>query len=125
LAGRVREPLESAERGALLETYVLHELRAWMNLASTGGQLAYWRNAPRSEGDFVWTPARRAVAIGGEAASRWRPEFGRALKGLVEAGVAQKGFGVYLGRETLKDGPIVVRPLRAFLEKLSAGEVFG
>src|SRR5712692_1854330 len=31
LSGRLHEPLTDAERGPLLETYLLHELRAWIN----------------------------------------------------------------------------------------------
>ena len=42
-AGRHRAPLHELERGPLLETWILHELRthlAWHNL---GGELSYYR----------------------------------------------------------------------------------
>ena len=61
LAGRVREPVEAAERGFLLETLVLHELRAaqaYRNLGgtcTTGGRL----------------PAARSISSGPEAPARW------------------------------------------------------
>ena len=42
LAGRLREPLDGLERGFLLETWVLHELRAAMAFRNLGGQLHYW-----------------------------------------------------------------------------------
>ena len=58
LAGRSREPLDREERGPLLETYVLHELRAWMNRSGTGGQLA----PSRSEVDFIGAAVRHGSA---------------------------------------------------------------
>jgi predicted AAA+ superfamily ATPase len=63
LTGRLREPVHESERGALLETYVLGELRAWLDVASAGGQLAYWRTPSGSEVDFVWSRGSRAVGI--------------------------------------------------------------
>ncbi len=39
LAGRSREPLEGSERGPLLETWVLHELRATISIPNLGGEL--------------------------------------------------------------------------------------
>jgi predicted AAA+ superfamily ATPase len=60
LAGRPREPLDGLERGFLLETWVLHELRAAIAVRSLGGQLHYWRTTPSgSEVDFVWTRGGR------------------------------------------------------------------
>lgn len=47
LARRLREPLEAAERGVLLETLVFQELRAQMAYSGCGGELSYYRT-PRS-----------------------------------------------------------------------------
>ncbi len=123
LGGRLREPPGDPERGHLLETYVLHELRAWMNRSGCGGQLVYWRTPSGSEVDFIWTRAGTAVGIEVKAASRWRRGDGAALKQLREEQHVRRSFGVYLGRETLRDGPIDVVPLRQFLRRLTAGGV--
>jgi len=125
LAGRLREPLADPERGHLLETYVLHELRAWVNRSGCGGQLAYWRTPSGSEVDFIWSRAGKAVGIEVKAASRWRRGDGAALKQLREDLHVRRAFGVYLGREALRDGPIDVLPLRQFLLRLAAGRVLG
>ena len=125
LAGRLREPLTDQERGHLLETYVLHELRAWMNLSGCGGNLTFFRTPSGSEVDFVWTRASRAVGIEVKAATRWRGDDGRALAMLHHEGKLRRCFGVYLGREPLKDGPVAVLPLRQFLQRLGAGDVLG
>lgn len=124
LAGRAREPLEGSERGFLLETWVLHELRAAMAFHNSGGQLHFWRTSHGTEVDFIWTRANRSVGIEVKAAERWRPEFGGPLKGLIEEGVVQAGFGVYAGAVELRDGPLRVLPLQQFFRTLSEGGIF-
>ncbi len=123
LAGRLREPLDGVERGFLLETWVLHELRAARAIQSLGGDLCYWRTPSGAEVDFVWTRASRAVGIEVKASTTWRREFGGALKALVADGVVRAGFGVYTGTAELKDGPLRVLPLKTFLRELSSGTV--
>ena len=123
LAGRLREPLEAVERGFLLETWVLHELRAAQAIQNLGGELCYWRTPSGSEVDFVWARAARAVGIEVKASATWRREFGGPLKTLVADKIVGAGFGVYTGTVELKDGPLRVLPLKAFLRELAAGRV--
>jgi predicted AAA+ superfamily ATPase len=123
LAGRVREPIEGLERGFLLETWILHELRAAIAYGGLGGELRYWRTPSGSEVDFVWTRAKRAIGIEVKAATQWRREFGGPLKSLIDDGILQSGFGVYTGTTELKDGPLRVLPLKKFLKELAAGHV--
>jgi predicted AAA+ superfamily ATPase len=125
LAGRLREPLGEDERGRLFETYLLHELRAHLNRSGCGGELCYWRTPSGSEVDFVWTRARAAVGIEAKAASRWRRGNGAVLSQLHAERRLGRVFAVYLGRERLRDGPVDVLPVRAFLEALRAGKVIG
>jgi len=123
LAGRLREPLDGLERGFLLETWVLHELRAAIAIRNVGGQLHYWRTPSGSEVDFIWTRGSRAVGIEVKAASTWRREHGAALKLLMADGVLKSGHGVYTGSVTLKDGPLHVWPLDRFFRELTAGGI--
>jgi predicted AAA+ superfamily ATPase len=123
LAGRTREPLADDERGRLLETYVLHELRAWINRSGCGGELAYWRTPAGSEVDFVWTRGETRVGIEVKAARRWRPGEAGALAGLHQQLRLRASFAVYLGQEALVEGPLHVLPLEAFLARLGAGQV--
>ncbi len=125
LAGRLREPLESGERGFLLETLVLHELRAAQAYRSLGGQLHYWRTPHGREVDFVWTRGRRAIGIEVKASPVWRREHGAALKALVDDHQLTHGHGVYTGSSELKDGPLRVWPVRRFFHALAAGEILG
>jgi predicted AAA+ superfamily ATPase len=112
LAGRSREPLDGTERGFLLETWILHELRAAMSLHDTGGQLSYWRTPSGSEVDFIWSRGARAVGIEVKATAIWRGEYGAPLETLIDAGATE-----------LKDGPVRVLPLARFLAALAAGHV--
>jgi predicted AAA+ superfamily ATPase len=125
LAGRLREPLDGTERGFLLETWVLHELRAAMAFGNLGGQLHYWRTPSGSEVDFVWTRGKNAVGIEVKASATWRSEYGSAVKSLLADGALTAGFGLYTGSAELKDGALRVLPIRRFFEELEAGRVLG
>src|SRR5439155_12536742 len=85
LAGREREPLDGAERGHLLETYVHHELRAAMHHSGAAGDLAYWATPSGTEVDFVWSRGSKRSAIEVKASARYRPEESRALRELAAA----------------------------------------
>ncbi len=77
LAGRVREPVEAAERGFLLETLVLHELRAAQAYRNLGGAPALLADAVRQRGRFRLDPRRprggcRSEGIESLEARPWR-----------------------------------------------------
>jgi predicted AAA+ superfamily ATPase len=123
LGGRLREPLDATERGALLETLVFHELRAQIGYGGLGGSLAYYRTPSGTEVDFVWSRGRRAVGIEVKGSPRWRPEFSRALGELHRLGILSECFGIYLGERPLQDGPVRVLPLHSFARDLAGGRV--
>jgi predicted AAA+ superfamily ATPase len=125
LSGRLREPIDSSERGPLLETLVFHELQAQVAYASCGGQLSYYRTPSGTEIDFVWTRGRRAVGIELKASARWRPEDGRALTDMHAGRKLTSCFGVFFGPSALKDGVIHVLPVHDFLARLAAGKIIG
>jgi predicted AAA+ superfamily ATPase len=123
MAGRVWLPVETPERGPLLETYIYHELRAHLHYEKVPGTLAYWRTPAGNEVDFVWTAPHACVAIEIKASRRWRHEFRQGLDALGEAVPHVKKIGVYLGDEPLSDAGLHVYPLRMFLSELYAGKV--
>lgn len=123
LSRRLREPLEGAERAALLETFVFHELRAQIAYSGSGGQLSYYRTPHGTEVDFIWTRGGQAVGIEAKASSRWRTEYSVAMKDLYTAGVLNAAYGVYLGDQPLQDGPVKVMPWQELLKALAAGHV--
>lgn len=123
IAGRTREPLGREERGSLLETLVLHELRAWINTSNCGGSLSYWRTPSGTEVDFIWSRGTRAVAVEVKSGKSWRPEYARGLKTLVETKMVSKCFAVYGGDERLDDGPVAVLPVVEFMRDLAGGSI--
>lgn len=125
LARRLREPLDADERGKLLETLILHELRAQVAYSDIGGELSYWRTPSGTEVDFVWSRPGRATGIEVKSSSRWREADGRALKELLAAGTIQRAFGVYAGEHVLRDGAIEVLPVARFVRELAAGRILG
>lgn len=72
---------------------------------------------------FIWTRGKHAVGIEVKASARWRPEHGRPLAELREAGVIAAAYGVYLGEVPLRAGLVSILPLHAFLRRLAAGKV--
>lgn len=125
LLGRIREPLEAAERGALLKTLVLHELRAAMSVHNAGGALSYWRTPAGVEVDFIWRRGRRAVGIEVKASTRWRREDAAVLRQLMDEKVLTAGYLVYGGSEALRDRGVDVLPFEVFARRAARGELFG
>jgi predicted AAA+ superfamily ATPase len=123
LSGLLRDPVEKAERGPLLETLVLHELRAHSAYAGIGGRIHFWRTPSGREVDFIWSRGRRHVGFEVKSAAGWRGRWGDPQKELVEKGVLQKAFGIYLGADELVDGPVRVLPFETFTRLLGRGEL--
>lgn len=120
---RLREPLESAERGPLLETLVLHEIRSWMNISNCGGALSYWRTPSQSEIDFIWMRGKRTVGLEVKAVSVWKKEYGRVLNQLCQTKQLRQCFGIYLGNARLKDHAVQVLPLKEFMKDMAQGKI--
>jgi predicted AAA+ superfamily ATPase len=125
LAGKVRDAVHDTERGPLLETLVLHELRAWQNDAGTGGDILYWRTPSGSEMDFVWRRGSRAVGVEVKASTRWRKGDGDVLNERIEDGTIGSGWGVYLGDAPLRDRKVKVLPYAQWCAALGRGQVIG
>lgn len=118
VAGRIRTDVHDQERGALLETWVLHELRAHMQFALTGGEVQWYRTGGGTEVDFVWVGPRHSVGIEVKASERWRSDHGAALRELLAQQRIRTAVAVYLGDRPLVDGGILVLPARRFAERL-------
>ena len=123
IQNRLREPLESAERGALLETLVLHEIRSWMNISGCGGELYYWRTPNQTEIDFVWMRGKKAIGFEVKAATVWKKEYSSVLNQRFQEKLLQKCFGIYLGDARLKDHEVHVLPLKEFMRDIALGKI--
>jgi predicted AAA+ superfamily ATPase len=123
LRASTREPVERAERGPLLETLVLHELRAHMAIAGTGGEVAYWGTPSGGEIDFIWRRGKRAVGIEVKASNRYRSEEVATLRDFLMRRFLGSAYVVYDGRDVLQDGGITVLPVAEFMRRLARGDL--
>jgi hypothetical protein len=67
---------------------------------------------------FVWTGPERTVGIEVKAGAGWRHEAGRGLRELLQRNVVARAVGVFTGERALRDGDVVIYPVRQFLRRL-------
>lgn len=125
LSGQIWKPLNDIERGFLLETFLLNEIRACVSYRSLRGTMAYWATPSGSEIDFVWGGQDGEIGVEIKSGRKWRSENHRSLEELLSAKSLKRAYGVYLGKEVLKIGKIEVLPVAEFLRRLWAGEIVG
>ena len=121
--GRLRDRVSDLEVGKLLETFILHELRAAAEYQNSGGEFYYWRSGAGAEIDFVWERGDKVVAIEIKNSSNWRRENGRALRDLMESRKESRCFGVFRGKNAVLDGKIKILPVEQFLKMLHGGQI--
>lgn len=124
LLNHLYDPLDSIEKGILLETYMLHELKAHLSSRILGGEFYYWGTHSGIEVDFVWVRGKRAIGFEIKSSNQWKSNFSDGLKILLERGKIEKAFGIYLGTEALVDHEIRIFPVLDFLQKLSKNQIF-
>lgn len=124
LSGSLRLPLESAERGHLLETLVLGELRAWNHIHDWGSKISTWRTPDQVEVDFIMSLGRKNLGIEVKAAEKWKSDFSKTLKNLLKSKAIQCEIAVYLGSRRIQDGEVLVLPLKEFQKMLADDEIF-
>lgn len=117
-AGRLRASVHDSERGPLLETWILHELRAHIAFSNVGGDLSYYRTPSGMEVDFIWTGPKYSVGIEVKASPSWRRRHGAALRELHARKAIRRAIAVYEGEHAQKDGPVDVLPVEEFLDQL-------
>jgi len=123
LTQRLKDKVSDFEKGKLLETYILHELRCAQSFQDLAGDFYYWRTPAGVEVDFIWSRGDNAVGIEVKSSSKWRHENSSALRELLSAGKIKKAYGVYLGKSQLMDDGVRVLKVEDFLKLLHGGEV--
>ena len=125
LQGLTRDKPHEYERGALLETLVLHELRAAISYLNCGGEIYHWRTSGGSEIDFIWQRGAKSIGIEIKTSAVWRSDFGKSLRPLLKERKLSRAIVIYRGKApTLEDG-VEGFPLEQFLALLWKGEILG
>lgn len=123
LQGLIRDTPREYETGALLETLVLHELRAAISYLNCGGEIYHWRTSGGSEIDFIWQRGVRVIGFEIKSSSQWRSDFGKSLRPLLHEKKLSRGIVIFRGKTpTLQEG-VEGFPLLNFLQLLWSGEI--
>ena len=125
LAGRLPYAVGDEERGSLLETLILGEMRAHLAYSGLRYPLHFWRDHYGAEVDVLAETAAGYIAVEIKASRRWERRFNRGLhKMRTHLGKTKtRCFGVYLGeREALIDD-VRILPAQTFLKLLWGGGV--
>ena len=123
LSGRLPYPPTNEELGALAETFVLSELRAYLAYSRLDYRLHFWRTHDGAEVDLLCEATNGFVAIEVKSATRWDRRFHRGLRRLREHLPSATCYGVYLGQRTAQWDEVRVLPVLDFLRRLWNGEV--
>ncbi len=125
LQGLAREQPRDYEKGILLETHILHELRAANSYRNLGGEIYHWRTSGGSEIDFIWQRGEQAIGIEIKNSPTWRSDFGKALRCLIDEKKLSRGFVIYRGKHPTLDNRVEGLPLEIFLSRLWSGDIVG
>ena len=127
LSGRLPYPPTPEELGPLLETFILHELRAYLSYTGRHYALRFWRTYDGTEVDVLCETVGGFVAIEIKAGSRWEKRFNRGLHRVREELGAERTqcYGIYLGARAALWDDVRVMPVADFLKRLWQDEVLG
>lgn len=125
LSGRLPYPPTQEERGPLLETLILNELRAFLRYSGRHYRLHYWRSYDGAEVDVLCETPAGFVAIEIKAAARWDRRFQRGLRRVRQHldPRATTCYGIYLGQRAALWDDVRVLPALDFLRQLWDGEI--
>jgi len=117
LCGRIRSPLHDLEKGLLLETFLLNEIRAANSYLGLGYELSHYRDQS-GDSDIIISNGSEFIGLEIKNSSNWKKEFGRSLNMMIKEKKISRAYGVYRGNKELKDDSILVFPVESFLKKL-------
>ena len=118
LSGQLRAPLQAPEKGFLLETYLLHELKVWNQIQDWGAKISFWKTHHSSEIDFIIEIRGKKIGIELKSSAIWKREFGKYLIKAKQEKIIDRALGVYLGDRNLKTDFLEVYTLKSFLKSL-------
>lgn len=122
-AGAFDQPMPKDWQGVLLEHWIYHELKSYLDYTGTKGSLGFWRTPSGTEVDFIWWYGEQVVGIEVKSGKSFRKEFLKGIKSLNNNLPLRSAYLIYQGDEDLIiDDVRILRPL-SFLKKLHAGDI--
>lgn len=123
LSGRLPYPPTTEELGTLFETYLLHELRAFLSYSALGYPPHFFRTHDGVEVDVLLETTRGFVALEFKSATEWRSAWSAGFRRLREELPQVRCVGVFLGERAQKGDGFEVLPYRQFLSALWDGSL--
>lgn len=126
LSGRLPYPPTQEELGPLLETFILNELKAYLDYSGLHYPLQFWSSHYGVEVDFLFETTKGFVAVECKIAKKWKTEFSKGLKRIQnELGGERKvkAFGIYMGERRLAWDTLDILPVLDFLKRLWNGDI--
>lgn len=132
-AGLVGEELDSVWLGFALESYLLHEVRAYNSYSKKRRDLFYYKYSDGYEIDLVVETRKKTLSQSQElvlmeikANRRWDPKWNLAMIDFKKNSRSKikACYGIYQGTDTQIFDGITVLPVFEFLERLKNGEIF-
>ncbi len=116
------DPLKD-DKGLLLETFILNEIRAYSSYNQKNIEINYWGTPSENEVDFILTKGQKRIGIEVKAAKTWKDNFGKSLSQLMDHKKISRGYGVYLGEHNIKNKGVSVLTIKSFCDQLFSGEM--
>lgn len=123
-AGGFKQPMPSEWKGILLEHWIYHELKSYMNYQDRKGSLGYWSTPTESEIDFLWWYGQEFIPIEVKASSRFREDFMKGIRSFSQSKKIKSSWIVYLGEKSFKVDQTYILPVQTFLNRLHRGDIF-
>ncbi|MBL8923344.1 MAG: ATP-binding protein [Myxococcaceae bacterium] len=121
LTRRLAYPPTPEELGTLFETWLLHEVRAFLSYSGLTYPLSYFRTHDAVEADVVLETRDGFLALEFKASDDWRASFNAGFKRLRNELPNLTCVGVFTGRRSQKADGFTVMPYASFLETLWDG----
>ena len=100
-AGSFDQPPPRDWNDVLLEHWIHHELKSYLDYKGVKGTLGFWRTASGSEVDSIWWYGDQVVGIEVKNGKTFRKEYLKGLKSLKENLPLRSAFIIYRGDEDL------------------------
>lgn len=111
LKGNLSSALESTERGFLLETFFLNELKAANSYHRHNGEIYFWRTADGNEVDFIFKKGKKIIGFEIKSSKEWKKSYTYGLETLLTEKIIHKAYGIYLGERELLVGNVEVKSI--------------
>jgi len=126
LSGRLPYPPTAEEEGALFETFIINEIRAYFSYTHIRYPLHFWRSHDGVEVDLLCETQDGFTAIEIKSTARWDKRYNRGLH-RIRKELAPRNVtchGIYRGERDALWDDIQIHPAMDFLKKLWAGSLF-